>query len=234
MPGCGIETGDYEGRHNMLPIISPAEVFRRDDEAYVVDFYWRCSPILERIEQGIKENSCGALRSLRFTWSRPRKNASDEAVFLGHTLPAALDGAQQLAQAEFTVLHIEKVPGMNNLFALAQFDNGVVAELELNECLPATMPDSCFIKANFTNGHITNQPVVGHFNEEGAILATDEALVTMICETGDFEPTGSMIEQMRQRFRYLAEQGKVAAGEQGAGRIMALIDQALGDNTNEA
>ena len=217
----------------MSSIISPSEAIGRNDKEYIVDFYWRCSPVLERIEQGIKENSCGALRSLRFTWSRPRKNASDEAVFLGHTLPAALDAARQLAQAEFTVLHIEKVPGLNNLFALAQFDNGVVAELELNECLPLTMPDVCLIKANFTNGHITNQPLVGHFNEEGAVLATDEALVTMICETGDLEPTGSMIEQMRQRFRYLAEQGKVAAGEQGAGRIMALIDQALGD-INEA
>ncbi|MEI2999899.1 MAG: hypothetical protein V8T86_03205 [Victivallis sp.] len=65
---------------------------------------------------------------------------------------------------------------MNLLFGLAGFPNGVTAEFELNERLPDTMPDTCFLKANFTHGHVTNQPIVGHFNEEGMLFATDREL----------------------------------------------------------
>ncbi len=215
----------------MLPIITPSDAACRktDDSAFVVDFYWRSSPVLERILTGIKENSCGLLRSLRFTWSRPKSAATTEAVFVGHTLAAMLDAAHQLAGSPFSTLHIEKVAGKNDLFALIDFANGVVAELELNECLPLTMPDICFIKANFTNGHITNQPLVGHFNEEGAILATDDSLQTMLCETGDFEPANGMIEQMQQRFRFLAGQGDAAPGDQGAKEIISLIDNAIAE-----
>jgi len=214
----------------MLSIITPGEAAARSpkDQDYIVEFYWRSCPILERIAQGITENSCGTLRSLRFTWNRPKKAATSETVLLGHTLPAMLAGARQLAGASFTSLHIEKVPAMNDLFALAQFANGVVAELEINECLPNSMPDICFVKANFTNGHITNQPLVGHFNEEGAIMATDDAMQTVICENNNLAAVTSLIEQMKMRFLNLAVQGKAAAGNQGATELMNLIGQAMG------
>lgn len=213
----------------MLPMISSAEAAKRspDDGNYIVDFYWRGNPVLERIQAGIKQNTCGALRSLRFTWCRPKNEASSEEIFIEHTLAAMLDGSRRLADSPISMLHIEKVPKNNILFALVQFANGVVAELELNECLPLSMQDTCFIKANFTNGHITNQPLVGYFNEEGAILASDDSSRMLICETDDIKPAGSVIEQMQQRFRILAERGEIQHGDQGAGEIMKLINQAI-------
>ncbi|MBN2640879.1 MAG: hypothetical protein JXR78_04455 [Victivallales bacterium] len=213
----------------MLRIISPAEAAQRgeNDEDFIVNFYWRCCPMLERISEDIKNNCCGKLCSLRFTWSRPKNKTASAEEFLNKVLPAALDGARTLAGAEIRALHVEKVPGENNLFALAQFANGVVAELELNECLPLSMPDTCFIKANFTNGHITNQPIVGHFNEEGAILANDDSMQTLIFEQS--ETCGSVIEQMQTRFRMLAEKNEIPAGKQGADEIMRWIENALED-----
>ena len=213
----------------MLSVITPTiAVERPSDESYIVNFYWRANPVLARIMNEIKNNSCGALRSLRFTWSRPKNKASSEEIFLGETLPAAIDGAWQLANSPLTALRVEKVPDMNNLLAIAQIANGNVADIELNECLPLSMPDTCFIKANFTNGHITNPPLVGHLNEEGAIMATDDTLQTMICENNGSAPGGSMIEQMQMRFRLLAEQDKIPSGNQGATAIMDMIYQAMG------
>ena len=213
----------------MLPIITPLEAAQRKagDQSYIVDFYWRGCPVVTRIANGISENSCGALRSLRFTWNRPKSAASTETVFINHTLAAVLDAAKQLAGSSFTSLHVEKVKGMNDLFALAQFENGIAAEIELNECLPLTVPDTCFIKANFTNGHITNQPLIGHFNEDGSILATDESLQTIICENDDINLTHSVIEQMLYRFKIMAENGNIPAGDQGAMEIINLIKNTI-------
>ena len=218
----------------MLTILSPAEAASRGegDEDFIVYFYWRCCPVLERISEDMKNNNCGTLRSLRFTWSRPKNKAASTEEFRNQLLPAVLDGARVLAGAEICALHVEKVPGGNNLFALAQFANGVVAELELNECLPLSMPDTCFIKANFSNGHITNQPIVGHFNEEGAILASDDSMQTLIFEQS--ETCGSVIEQMQTRFRMLAEKNEIPAGKQGADEIMHWVEIALERNAVSA
>lgn len=166
-----------------------------------IELYWRENPVFKRIEQALRENTCGKLCSLRFTWQRPKKFASNEEVFLYETLVSALDGAQLLAGSPLARLEIEKVPGMNSLFALALFDNEIAAEFELNECLPDTMPDTCFLKANFTHGHITNQPVVGHFNEEGMVLASDEKMECLIVERSDLPAVRGPIEQMKLRWR---------------------------------
>jgi hypothetical protein len=163
--------------------------------------YWRNHPILQKIQQALRDNTCGELCSLRFTWQRPKKSASGEETFLYETFASALDGAQTLAVSALARLEIEKVPGMNILFALAYFENGIGAEFELNECLPDSMLDTCFLKANFTHGHITNQPIVGHFNEEGMVLASDEKMECLIVERSDLPAVCGPIEQMKQRWR---------------------------------
>lgn len=181
--------------------------------------YWRNHPVLQKVQQALKDNTCGELCSLRFTWQRPKKYASGEDIFLYETFAAALDGAQLLADSPLERLEIEKVAGQNILFALAYFSNGVGAEFELNECLPDTMPDTCFLKANFSNGHITNQPIVGHFNEEGMVWATDEKLEYLLAD-GDDSIAGSPIEQMKMRSRVAGTQGDVSA-------LVAEIQEAL-------
>ncbi len=211
----------------MLPILTPREAARRDDGEFLTSFYWRTSPVLLRTADAIAENTCGELCSLRFTWNRPKSRASSEEAFLFDTFAAMLDGAEVLASAECSSLVLEKVPQRNVLFGFAGFPNGVVAEFELNECLPDTMPDTCFLKANFTHGHLTNQPIVGHFNEEGMIFATDEKLQRWIPEASGLPLPDGPVEQLLLRFRLAAEQGMIKPGAFGAARLNRWIERAL-------
>ena len=162
--------------------------------------FWRNHSVLQSVLEHKKKNTCGDLRSLRFTWQRPSGKASASQTFLYEIFAAALDGAEYVAESKICRLNVEKVVARNNLFAIAALDNGMTAEFELNECLPDTMPDTCFLKANFSHGHITNQPVVGHFNEEGMIYATSEKLSYPIAEKLDIVANGP-IEQMVRRFQ---------------------------------
>ncbi len=186
-----------------------------------IDLYWRNHPVLERILRAAADQSCGELCSLRFTWQRPKRFASAEPAFLYETFAAALDGARVLADSPLARLEIEKVPDMNILFALAFFENEIAAEFELNECLPDSMPDTCFLKANFSHGHITNQPIVGHFNEEGMVLATDDRLELLTVEPGGQPPVRGPVEQLKLRFR---ESGGVRGD---AAELAARIREAL-------
>ncbi len=211
----------------MLPILTPGEAAARDDGEFLTGFYWRTGSVLLRVAEAAARNTCGGLCSLRFTWSRPKRSASSETEFLYDTFAAMLDGAELLAQAECSRLVLEKVPGMNLLFGLAGFPNGVTAEFELNECLPDTMPDTCFLKANFTHGHVTNQPIVGHFNEEGMLFATDRELRREIPENVEGPFPDGPVEQLLRRFREAAARGLVPPGAFGAARLNKLIRDAL-------
>ena len=66
--------------------------------------------VVKRIKRMIKDNACGELCSLRFTWQKPKKSASNEQIFLYETLAGLIDAAWLLANAPLAVLHIEKVP----------------------------------------------------------------------------------------------------------------------------
>jgi hypothetical protein len=184
--------------------------------------------LVKRIKQLAKDNTCGELCSLRFTWQKPKKEASDEQVFLYETLAGLIDIAWLLANAPLATLHIEKVPEKNNLFALAMFENEVAAEFELNECLPDSMPATHFVKANFKNGHVTNQPLVGHFNEEGSILADDSGMERLVIENSDWDDCGGEMEICKRLMMRAIEQGKYPAGALHSAEIINTIDLALG------
>ena len=216
----------------MIPILSPSQAASRADGAFITAFIWRKSPILERVQSAIKDNSCGLLRSLRFTWQRPARAAGSEHEFLYDVLAAIVDGAQVLAEAPFAGLHITRVAGRNNLYALLGFTNGVVAEIEMNECLPDTLPDTCTLRANFTHGHVSNHPLVGHCNEEGMLLATAEHLeANLIAESHLLAPARGPIELMQLRFntaaRMTLDKDPVVQGPLNARAINSLIRGAL-------
>jgi len=145
---------------------------------------------------------CGELCSLRFTWQRPKKNASGETEFLEVSLVQYLHLAQELAGSPLVELYINKRSGANNLFALAEFENQVVAEFEMNETMPDTIPDTFFIKANFTGGHVTNQPLAAYFNEPGSILASDDEL-QQFTVFADTPVTGGIVETLMARCEVL-------------------------------
>jgi hypothetical protein len=211
-------------------IISPLAASRIDADR--ADFYTayplREWALVKRIKQMSKSNTCGELCSLRFTWQKPKKDASDEQAFLYETLAGLIDAAWLLANAPLATLHIERVPEKNNLFALAMFENEVAVEFELNECLPDSMPATHFIKANFKNGHITNQPLVGHFNEEGSILANDSEMRRMVIENPDWDDCGDEIKTCERAMMHAIEQGTYPMGALHSTEIINAIDYALG------
>ncbi|MBQ7696621.1 MAG: hypothetical protein IJT50_16040 [Lentisphaeria bacterium] len=137
---------------------------------------------------------CGELCSVRFTWERPRKSASTEKVFIEESFLRFLHLAQELAHAPLKKLHAVKAQDANILYALAEFENRVAAEFEMNEALPDSMPDVFFIKANFTGGHVTNQPLGGHFDEPGSIFADENGLSLFTVDSCDPEIAGGVYD----------------------------------------
>ena len=109
----------------------------------------------------------------------------------------------------------------------AEFENGMAAEFELNEALPDTMSDICFVKGNYSDGHVTNQPVVGYFNEEGLICADDTSMQTLIAENGTYPAADGPFAWMKLRFEIKAERGLIPAGKQNIEKLAALIKRSL-------
>ncbi len=214
---------------NAPMIMQPLEATNSDS---IAEEYYTAYPLREwgpvkKIFQIIKENTCGELCSLRFTWQKPKKDASDEQTFLYQTLPWLLDAARLLTDSPLNTLHIERVPRKNNLFALARFENDVAVEIEMNECLPDSMPATHFVKANFTNGHLTNQPIVGHFNEEGSILADDSGMQRLVIENADWDDCGDEIEICRRSMELAIEKGEYPHGPLHSVEIINAINEAL-------
>lgn len=133
-------------------------------------FPLRSWAVFQKTKALIEEGTCNELCSLRFTWLTPAAMAGISDPVYG-VLAGLIDLARQLAKGNFSRLHIEKVPERSNLFALLSFDNGVVAEFEINECCPDSMRPVRFLLADCKEGRVTNRPLVGHENVEGALYA---------------------------------------------------------------
>ena len=211
----------------MKKVLTPCEALKQPDGDYLVGLYWRHFPISEKCRNVKNQGSAGKLCSLRYTSMRSKKNAVSEEEFLYSHFLSVLDAAQDVTASEYTRLHTEKVEGMNILFAVAEFANGMAAEFELNECLPDTMPDICFVKGNYSDGHVTNQPIVGYFNEEGLICADDESLHTLIAENGTSPAAAGPFGWMKLRFEIKAERGLIPAGKQNIEQLADLIRRSL-------
>lgn len=217
---------------NNLKIINPIEVshYESKDETFYTQYPLREWGPVKKIQRMIQGNISGQLCSLRFTWQKPKKNASKEKEFLYGTLAGLIDVAWLLANAPLAKLYINRVSGRNNLFALATFSNGIVAEIEMNECLPKSMPPTHFIRANFKHGHGTNQPIVGHFNEEGAILADDSSMQRMVIENADWDDCGDEMEICQRSMMRSIELGEYPAGALNSRAIIEAIREALAWN----
>ncbi len=160
---------------------------------------WRGSPIIEEIKNAVADSRCGSLCSLRFSWMRPAKNSCTPSDFTGDLLESAKDAAKFIAASGIISVTLRQVPGENNLFGLITLQNGVIVELEINETLPNSLPDTFFAKANFSCGHLTNQPLTGFFNTEGMIVADASNIFCLIAENPEQQPVNGIIGQMIQR-----------------------------------
>jgi hypothetical protein len=212
----------------MKEIITPYQALQRPDGDYYVALYWRHFPISEKCRNVKNQGFSGKLCSLRYTSMRCKKNALCEEEFIYSHFLSLLDAAQDVTNSEYTRLHTEKVDGMNIIFAVAEFENGMAAEFELNEELPDTMQDICFVKGNYSDGHVTNQPVVGYFNEEGLICADENGMSTLIAENGASPAAEGPFGWMKLRFDIKLERGLIAPGKQNIEKLAALIKRSLG------
>jgi hypothetical protein len=188
--------------------------------------YWA---LAQKILQTKKNNICGELTSIRITWTRPGKNSSDEETFLHDTLANIIHTAGSIAETPLELLHLEKVPGENNLFALAMFKGEIAVEIEANETMPDTMPDTHFIKANFTEGIITNKPIVGHFNEEGSIYASNNSLQRFIAEIPGWECGDEILNTRLAMYKAIIDD-ECPAGLLDSREIYKATTQALKTN----
>ena len=160
---------------------------------------------------------------MRFTWERPRKSASTEQVFIEESFLRFLHLAQELAHAPLKTLRAVKAQDANILYALAEFENRVAAEFEMNEALPDTMPDVFFIKANFTGGHVTNQPLGGHFDEPGSIFADENGLRLFTVDSCDPEIEGGVYDTV-MRIAELEGAPEIPDAE----KLLAAVRKAVG------
>jgi len=206
-------------------IIKPIEAghFESKGEIFYTQYPLREWAPVKKIQQMIRDNISGKLCSLRFTWQRPKKDATTQSEFLYETLAGLIDVSWLLADSQLADLKINRVPDSNNLFALASFANGIVAEIEMNECLPDSMPPTYFVKANFEYGHGTNQPIVGHFNVEGAILANDAAAHRVVIENADWDDCGDEIAICNRKMLQSIELGRYPSGPLNTQPIVEAI-----------
>jgi len=210
---------------NNTKIIKPIEAAQCEStgEIFYTQYPLREWGPVKKIQQMIRDNISGDLCSVRFTWQRPKKEATGETEFLYETLAGLIDVSWELANSPLAGLHINRMAGCNNLFALASFANGIVAEIEMNECLPDSMPPTYFLKANFENGHGTNQPIVGHFNEEGAILANDAAMQRVVIENTDWDDCGDELAICHRKMLRSIELGEYPGGPLNTQPIIEAI-----------
>jgi len=192
---------------NRKKILMPFAAAASEGSGFYTAYPLREWQLLKKIKDMTVAKTCGELSSTRFTWQRPKKLASTGEAFLFQTLPWLIDAAWLIADSPLVQVNIEQVDGKNNLFAFALFENGTVSEIEMNECLPDSMPPSYFVKVNYTEGHLTNQPIAGHFNEEGSVLADDGSCRQFIVENPEWGAFDDQIELCIKTMEYAIETG---------------------------
>jgi hypothetical protein len=133
--------------------------------------------VYQKTLDAVKSKTCGELCSLRWTWL----SRSDDASHLG-VLAELLEVSRELAGRNLQRLHVEAVNDSPACFALAQFGNDIVAEFEINEAPPSSVPEARFLVADFTGGRVTNRPLVGFHHSDGAFLATNAGAEAILFE----------------------------------------------------
>ncbi len=160
--------------------------------------------VYRKVADAVASGAYGKLCSLRWTWLSPGGDA--ELVYSG-VLAHLLEASRELAGGRLERLHLEPVHGLPVCFALAAFEGGVVAEVEIHEALPPSAPAARFLLADFTGGRVTNRPLVGHHHAEGAFLATGDG-----AEALRFEPmpkvTRPLEDEEIQRMIAMALEGR--------------------------
>lgn len=182
--------------------------------------------LARKIAEMSEKNVCGDMTSVRILWSVPKKLSSDKKTFLYSTVAGLIDLSGYIAESRLKTFHLEKVKNENNLFALLIYENDIAVELEINETLPDTMDPVRFIKTYFTNGILTNMPLAGHHNEEGALFADNKKLLHPLVEDAEWDGYDE-IENTYWQMLMAIDNGTYPIGVLNSRTIMDTINTAL-------
>lgn len=212
---------------NAIPVLSVREALSRTDENFYTALYWRQFPIAVKLRNAVKNERSGFLSSFRMTSSRPAKNAAaSEEEFLCERFLPMVDAAASITGTLPEEIFINRNADRNSLFSLIRFPDDIVAEIELNECLPDTMPDIAFIKGYFQTGCVTNQPLIGFINEEGILCADAEKMEMLVTENGTSGMASGPYEWMKMHFRLVMEKGELPKGKLNCNILHQMILEA--------
>lgn len=150
---------------------------------------FRCWGVAEKTKTFRENDSAGGLVSFRLFYNAPKRKAHSSEEFAQKLLPELLDLCEEIAGAKAEKLHLNTVPGSNNVFGLLQLEGNVVAELDVNESLPDSLDTIRFVHAYFNDGAITNLPLAGFTNFEGNLLATGAGTRMDVHESVDCQET---------------------------------------------
>lgn len=200
-----------------MKLFSFKEAAGRSGGDFYADFPLRAWNVFAGIRNHRK--MCGKLCSLRFTWMTPEKAGSHPDA-----LAWLLDLGRELAGTPLEKLFVNRNGKV--LYALARYAGFIAAEIEINEALPDTMEEIHFIKANFDTGIVTNQPLAGHFNCEGAVFADASGCRTVFTENHRLAGEGGFLAHCRSIQKMMIENGDYPAGPLHSAEIARVLKEA--------
>ena len=128
------------------------------------------------VKNSAESGAHGTLSALRISFSKHGADGDD----LFSLSAALLDAALFVAGSDIKKLFVNKWDA--GAFILAEFENEVTAEIELNLGLPSSMPGIYFVTGYCSNGIVTNQPVAGYFNPGGVLQADENSCRTFLVD----------------------------------------------------
>ena len=131
---------------------------------------------LNSVKKSAASGAHGTLSALRISFSK-HGTAEDDLFSLATAL---LDAALFAAESDVKKLYVNKWDA--GAFILAEFENEVTAEIELNLGLPPSMQGIYFVTGYCSNGIITNQPLAGYFNTGGVLQADENSCRTILVD----------------------------------------------------
>ncbi len=118
----------------------------------------------------------GLLCAIRISFSKHGTQEDD----LFALAAALLDAASFTADSKVKKLNVNRWDA--GAFILAEFENEITAEIELNLGLPPSMPGIYFVTGYCSNGIVTNQPLTGYFNSGGVLQADETSCRTFLVD----------------------------------------------------
>ena len=141
--------------------------------------YWG---MVESIGSFCKSGNASELVSFRVCMNLPKHRKGMFGDFCKSFLIQVVDIACLIADAKPEEIYIKRTAGFNSAFGIVKFPENIIAELDVNECLADTLEPIRFIHAYCKEGAISNLPLNGYTNAEGALVATADGISRPVLE----------------------------------------------------